>query len=138
MDSAMNFYSNEYNEIEGLSHKQVEGFMKNNRIVPPPESVASSMSLPMTSFEDTQQMIKAYKRKKRELAKLKDQFFKMETEFLTIKQKNSIYEEELAHAQRRCHKAEKALKQLQMKEQQKDNSLLEKNLLLKTKEAEVF
>jgi predicted nucleic acid-binding Zn-ribbon protein len=43
-------------------------------------------------------MIKAYKRKKRELAKIKDQFFKMETEFMTIKQKNSIFEEELAHA----------------------------------------
>jgi hypothetical protein len=54
-DSALNFYSNDhiYNEIEGQSHKQVEGFMKNNRILPPPESVASSLSLPMTSFEDT-------------------------------------------------------------------------------------
>lgn len=51
--------------------------------------------------------MKAYKRKKRELAKLKDQFFKMDTEFMTIKQKNNIYEEELAHAQRRSHKAEK-------------------------------
>jgi predicted nucleic acid-binding Zn-ribbon protein len=92
----------------------------------------------MTTFEDTQQMMKAYKRKKREIAKLKDQFFKIETEFMTIKQKNSIFEEELTHSQRRCHKAEKALKQLQMKEQQKDNSLIEKNLMLKTKEAEVF
>ena len=73
-ESALNFYSNEpiYNEIEGQSHKQVEGFMKNNRILPPPESVASSLSLPMTSFEDTQQMMKAYKRKKREIAKIKD------------------------------------------------------------------
>lgn len=83
-------------------------------------------------------MMKAYKRKKRELQKLKDQFFKMDTEFMTIKQKSSIYEEELAHSQRRCHKVEKQLKQLQMKEQQKDNSLTEKNLMLKTKEAEVF
>ena len=39
-------------EIEGQSHKQVEGFMKNNNILPPPESCASSMSLPITTFED--------------------------------------------------------------------------------------
>jgi predicted nucleic acid-binding Zn-ribbon protein len=62
----------------------------------PPESVASVVSLPITSFEDTQQMLKAYKKKKRELTKLKEMFFKMETEFMTIKQKNIILEEELA------------------------------------------
>jgi len=38
----------------------------------PPESVDSVMSLPITSFEDTQQMLKAYKRKKRELTKIKE------------------------------------------------------------------
>jgi predicted nucleic acid-binding Zn-ribbon protein len=41
-------------------------------------------------------MLKAYKKKKRELTKLKEMFFKMETEFMTIKQKNIILEEELA------------------------------------------
>jgi hypothetical protein len=43
----------------------------------PPESVAS---LPITTFEDTQAMLKAYKKKKREILKLKDQNFKKETE----------------------------------------------------------
>lgn len=76
----------------------------------PPESVASVVSLPITSFEDTQQMLKAYKKKKRELTKLKEMFFKMETEFMTIKQKNIILEEELTATQKRCTKAEKALK----------------------------
>jgi predicted nucleic acid-binding Zn-ribbon protein len=94
--------------------------------------------MPITTFEDTQQMIRAYKKKKRELNKLKDSFFKMETEFMTIKQKNALMEEELIHTQKRCAKAEKALKQAQLKQQKQDSSALEKSLTLKTKEAEVF
>ena len=66
--------------------------------------------MPITTFEDTQQMLKAYKRKKRELAKIKEQFFKIETEFITIKQKNLLMEEELTQTQKKCAKAEKALK----------------------------
>jgi multidrug resistance efflux pump len=57
---------------------------------------------------------------------------------MTIKQKNSIFEEELTHSQRRCHKAEKALQQLKMKEQQKDNSLLKRILCLKQKKLRSF
>lgn len=45
----------------------------------PPESV---ISLPVTSFEDTQAMLKAYKKKKREILKLKDQIFKKDTEII--------------------------------------------------------
>jgi len=59
----------------------------------PPESVAS---IPLTSFEDTQQMLRAYKKKKKEIVKLKESKFKIETEFMTLKQKNSLIEEELA------------------------------------------
>lgn len=39
---------------EGMSQAQVEGFMQQNNIHPPPESVASMMSMPITAFEDTQ------------------------------------------------------------------------------------
>ena len=56
-------------------------------------------------------MLKAYKRKKREVAKMKESFFKIETEFITLRQKNVLVEEELAQTQKRCAKAEKALKQ---------------------------
>ena len=94
--------------------------------------------MPITTFEDTQQMLKAYKRKKRELAKIKEQFFKIETEFITIKQKNLLMEEELTQTQKKCAKAEKALKQTLLREHHKDHSLLEKNLAIKTKEADVF
>jgi len=51
----------------------------------PPESIkASVVSIPITNFEDTQQMLRAYKKKKRELAKMKEQFFKMETQLISI------------------------------------------------------
>jgi len=83
----------ENRELEG--QKQVEGFIEKRNILPP-ESVASVISLPITSFEDTQQMLKAYKRKKREVAKMKESFFKIETEFITLQQKNVLVEEELA------------------------------------------
>lgn len=51
----------------------------------PPESVAS---LPITTFEDTQQMLRAYKKKKREILKLKEQIFTMDTEFMKMKESN--------------------------------------------------
>jgi hypothetical protein len=51
----------------------------------PPESVRTSVvSIPITTFEDTQQMLRAYKKKKRELAKMKEHFFKMETSLISI------------------------------------------------------
>ena len=61
----------------------------------PPESVASMASIPMTSFEDTQQMLRAYKKKKRDLAKMKERIFKLETDFSTVKQTNALLEDEL-------------------------------------------
>ena len=74
----------------------------------PPESV---VSVPVTSFEDTQQMLRAYKKKKRELTKMKDKVYKLETEFATIGHRNSLLEEELGSTQKRLLKAEKQLKQ---------------------------
>lgn len=129
-----NLTSSRSGQINEVSN-QVEGFMKTQNIQMPPESV---VSLPMTSFEDTQQMLKAYKKKKREIAKMKEQFFKIETEFMTLKQKNILLEEELAQTQKKYKKAEKALKKTNVKDPNKDLSLVEKQLSLKSKEAEVF
>jgi len=86
---------------------QVEGFMNSHQISQPPESVASVSSIPMTSFEDTQQMIRAYKKKKRELTKLKEAMFKIETEFMTVKQRNIYLEEELGQTQKKLSKYER-------------------------------
>jgi predicted nucleic acid-binding Zn-ribbon protein len=55
-------------------------------------------------------MLKAYKKKKREITKLKQTLFKFETEFMTINQKNALLEEEVATHAKRSAKAEKALK----------------------------
>lgn len=40
-------------------------------------------------------MLRAYKKKKRELIKMKESFFKIETEFLKVQQKNVDLEDEL-------------------------------------------
>ena len=85
------------------TEKQVEGFMNSHQVMPP-ESVAS---IPVTTFEDTQQMLRAYKKKKKELAKLKESKFKIETDFMTMKQKNSLVEEELIQSQKKLLKVEK-------------------------------
>jgi hypothetical protein len=73
---------------------QVDGFL-NQQMMNPPESVkASVVSIPITTFEDTQQMMRAYKKKKRDLAKMKEQFFKMETQYISVVQKHEVLEEE--------------------------------------------
>ena len=111
MDIPTNSFTDFKGTPTGKRVKQVEGFMQKNQIGNPPESVkASVFSIPVTTFEDTQQMLRAYKKKKRELAKLKESFYKMETEFVSIKQKNVLIEEELGQTQKRLVKAEKQLK----------------------------
>lgn len=47
-------------------------------------------------------------------------------------------EEELSSTTKKLSKAEKTLKQVQLREQQKDSTLLEKQLSLKSEETEVF
>ena len=56
----------------------------------------SVASIPVTTFEDTQKMLQAYKKKKREIMKMKDVCFKLEQEYMSVKQKNLLVEEELA------------------------------------------
>ena len=47
-------------------------------------------------------------------------------------------EEELSSTNKKLAKAEKQLKQVQLREQQKDSSLLEKQLSIKNEESDVF
>ena len=95
--------------------------MQLNQIAGPPESV---QSLPITTFEDTQQMLKAYKKKKRELLKMKENFFKIETEFMKLQQGNVNLEEELSSTKKQLQKLQKTLKQTQIREQSKDINLI--------------
>lgn len=52
-------------------------------------------------------MLKAYKRKKKELAKLKESYFKLETDLMSTKQKNTLLEQELSQTQNKLIKADK-------------------------------
>ena len=54
------------------------------------------------------------------------------------KQKYGVMEEELSSTNKKLVKAEKQLKQVQLREQQKDSSLLEKQLSIKNEESDVF
>lgn len=57
----------------------------------PPASVAS---LNITNLEDSEAMIRAYKKKKVELEELKQKYYDIETEYFIIKQKKNHLEEE--------------------------------------------
>lgn len=60
----------------------------------PPQSVAS---INITNLEDSEALIRAYKKKKNELDELREVFYRIETEFFTEKQKAVLFEEENAH-----------------------------------------
>jgi hypothetical protein len=58
----------------------------------PPQSVAS---VNITNLEDSEGLIRAYKKKKGEYEELKERYYTIETEFFTEKQKNKMLEEDL-------------------------------------------
>jgi hypothetical protein len=53
-------------------------------------------SVNLTNLEDSESLIRAYKKKKLELEEFKERYYKMETEFFTEKQKNLLLEEEVS------------------------------------------
>lgn len=71
-------------------------------------------------------MIRAYKKKKNELEDAKDALYKIETEYFTEKQKNILIEEEVVQLRNNLIKAERQLKEVQLKEQRKDDQLLQR------------
>jgi len=54
-------------------------------------------SMNLTNLEDSEAIIRAYKKKKGELEDMKEKFYKMETEFFTEKQKNMLLEDEVVN-----------------------------------------
>ena len=44
----------------------------------------------LTNLEDSEALIRAYKKKKMELEEVKDRFYRIETEFFTEKKKNML------------------------------------------------
>ena len=64
--------------------------------------------MPITTFEDVEAMTRAYKKKNREIVKLKETLFKLEQEVSSSNQRAEIAEEELAQTQKRLQRVEKA------------------------------
>lgn len=87
----------------------------------PPQSVAS---VNITNLEDSEGIIRAYKKKKGELEELKERFYQLETEFFTERQKNHLLEEDVVSMRGALTKAERLLKEAQLKESRKDSDVI--------------
>lgn len=85
-------------------------------------------SVNITNLEDSEALIRAYKKKKNELEDTKERFYKMETEYFTEKQKNMLMEEEVHNLRSNLGRSERLLKNLQMKEQRNEGERFQKQL----------
>ncbi len=65
----------------------------------------------LTNLEDSEAIIRAYKKKKSELEDMKERFYKMETEYFTEKQKNMLLDEEVNTLRVTCIRTDRALKE---------------------------
>ena len=77
-------------------------------------------------------------RKKNELTDSKEKYYKMETEYFTEKQKNMLMEEEVGSLRANLTRAERQLKEVQLRQQKNEGELYMKQLQLKTKENEAY
>ena len=94
MNSHQNIITDETNVLTASNRNtflQMQGFIP-TAASRPPQSVAS---MNFTNLEDSESMIRAYKKKKVELEDIKEQFYKIETEYFTEKQKAHLLDEEL-------------------------------------------
>ena len=62
-------------------------------------------------MEDSESLIRAYKKKRAELETLRDKFYSMETQFFTVSQKHVIIEEENTSLKNRVAELERLLKE---------------------------
>ena len=62
-------------------------------------------------MEDSESLIRAYKKKKAELETLRDQFYSVETQLFTVSQKHVLVEEENQNLKSRVHELERLLKE---------------------------
>ncbi len=101
----------------------------------PPQSVAS---INFTNLEDSETLIRAYKKKKVELEELKEQHYRLETDYFTERQRANLLEDEVQHLRVAFAKAEKQLRESQLRDSRRDTDLLSRQLDLKTKEANAY
>lgn len=86
----------------------------------PPQSVAS-INLASVAGEDSESLIRAYKKKKAELETLRDSFFSVETQLFTYKEEHTILREENGGLKDRVAELERLLKESQMREVRRAN-----------------
>lgn len=103
----------------------------------PPQSVASINF--STMMEDSESLIRAYKKKKADLETLRDQFYQVETQLFTVSQKHVIVEEENVGLRSRVAELERLLKESQMREIRRESAdAMSQQLAIKTKESEMY
>ncbi len=90
-------------------------------------------------MEDSESLIRAYKKKKAELETLRDQFYQVETQLFTVGKQHVIVEEENSVLKNRVAELEHLLKESQMREIRHANAdAMSQQLVLKTKEVEMY
>lgn len=85
------------------------GFIQAISTSKPPQSVASVQFSQM--MEDSEAVIRAYKKKKTELESLRNQFYQVETQFIEVSQRQVILEEENSSLKNRVGELERLLKE---------------------------
>ena len=112
------------------------GFIQTCRTSKPPLSVAS---ISFSQMEDSESLVRAYKKKKTELQTIQEQFYQVETQMIMATQQNVILNEENSALKARVADLERMLKESQMRELRKESSqTLTKQLEIKTKEVEMY
>jgi predicted nucleic acid-binding Zn-ribbon protein len=90
-----------------MKSPSMRGFM--HQASKPPQSVAS---INITNLEDSEGLIRAYKKKKAEFEELKERFYGAETELFTERQRNKLLEDDVLKLRHKLERAEKSLRDL--------------------------
>ena len=72
--------------------------------------------------DDSETIIRAYKKKKAEVETLRDQFYSVETQLFTYRQEHTILSEENASLKNRVQELERMLKDSQMREVRREGN----------------
>ena len=72
--------------------------------------------------DDSETIIRAYKKKKAEVETLRDQFYSVETQLFTYRQEHTILSEENVSLKNRVQELERMLKDSQMREVRREGN----------------
>ena len=92
-----------------------------------------------STLEDSESLIRAYKKKKAELLTLRDSYYQVETQLFTVSKQHVIMDEENLTLKSRVSELERLLKESQMREIRRESAdAMGKQLTLKAKEVEMY